>query len=234
MTLFHNKEPGVARGVRAPLWAAGQGCLVGEVPPGTVGFVLHDFCHLTSARVCSRDADRAPLSSHNAGEAVTLGVSHQGPRVGGRKVGRVGESSMARRALSAGAGEVAATQNVLGGDAVTRPRLADRASRPPHPAAEAVQAGPQDGVLRFGPGVPAAVPGGDAGQIPKRVWRSGPLGPGRCPQRHGCWARRWPSSCWRQRVGPVLRFHHPAPVQVAGVTISLRTPIACGVKAVRC
>jgi hypothetical protein len=37
LTLFHNKEPGVARCVRALLWAAGQGCLVGEVLPGHGG-----------------------------------------------------------------------------------------------------------------------------------------------------------------------------------------------------
>ena len=85
--------------------------------------------------------------------------------------------------------------------------------------------------MRYGPGVPAALPTGQAGQTAEQVWRTGQTAtPGRRPR----WLRRLLGSTLTvililaSGVVLYLRFHHP-PFHVTGVVISQQQRAGCGV-----
>jgi hypothetical protein len=90
--------------------------------------------------------------------------------------------------------------------------------------------GPSSAEVRYGPGVPGAVPAGQAGVSAEEVWRTGLPGPSASPGR------------WRRRAGAALtaallaacgvviflRLHH-APFSVTGVKITAREKNGCAV-----
>jgi hypothetical protein len=164
---------------------------------------------------------------------------------------QVGEgSSRPDPALPSGAGDGEATRTSWGRYPVTRPRLADPANpslgqatdaasrKPPtyipppsQPPTYIPPPQPPSDVVRYGPGVPASVPAGQAGPEAERVWRTGRL-PG--PRRRRPRLRRLFGSALTvillaaSGVVLYLRFHH-APFHVTGVVISQQTENRCGV-----
>jgi hypothetical protein len=85
--------------------------------------------------------------------------------------------------------------------------------------------------VRYGPGVPAASPAGEAGQTAEQVWRTGQTAtPGQRPRR----LRRLLGSTLTvililaSGVVLYLRFYHP-PFHVTGVVISQQQRAGCGV-----
>jgi len=149
----------------------------------------------------------------------------------------MGGSSEAGPAPPPGPGDGEPTRTFAGRDTAAPPAPAGQANPPAHPPTQVVPSHPPTEaapprqpaeVVRYGPGVPTAVPAGQAGQTAERVWRSGrPSAP---PRR----LRRLLGSALTVILlvasGLVLylRFHHP-PFQVTGVAISGRTRITCGV-----
>jgi hypothetical protein len=103
---------------------------------------------------------------------------------------------------------------------------------PSHPPTRAVPPRPPDGaVRRYGPGVPAIPPGGQAGLTAERVWRSGHLP--RPPRRPRRLARALGSALTvillaASGVVLYIRFHH-APFQVTGAVITQQTRTGCRV-----
>lgn len=122
-----------------------------------------------------------------------------------------------------------ATRTFFGGEAVTRRRPAERANPPLQPPTETVAPQPPAPVLRYGPGVPAKVPSGQADRA-EEVWRAGrPPAPARRIPR----MLRLLSSALTVILLAVsgvvlyLRLHH-TPFHVTGVVISQRIRLACG------
>jgi hypothetical protein len=119
-----------------------------------------------------------------------------------------------------------------------RPWPPTEAARPPTEAArggpptEAAQHGPSAEIVSYGPGVPAPMSGSQARQRAEHIWRGG---------RPPAQARRRPSLprllssaltvilLAASGVVLYLRFHHSQPLHVIGLTITRRTPVACGV-----
>jgi hypothetical protein len=134
--------------------------------------------------------------------------------------------------VSAEDGEV--TVPAVGHDATARADTGDvtAAAAPAGAAAAPAEYGVAPGrpleVARYGPGVPAAPPGGQGGLTAEHVWHPGqPAAPsGRRGQLAG-----WLLTVVLLGIAGVLfylRFHHPS-FQVTGVTVSRQTPLQCGV-----
>jgi hypothetical protein len=129
------------------------------------------------------------------------------------------------------AGDGAATQTSSGRDPGTGPELIEPSGPPRYSPTEVDPSWQLAEIVRYGPGVPAALPAGRAELTAERVWRAGRAsGPSR--RRVGV----------RRLFGPALtvillaasgivlhlRFQH-APFQVTGVVISQLPETGCGV-----
>jgi hypothetical protein len=146
---------------------------------------------------------------------------------------------------SAGEGEV--TRTFLGREPGARP--ADPANPPPHPptdivpfeqttdivpfeqTTEGVPSQQAAEVIRYGPGVPATPPAGQAGLTAEHIWRTGlPPEARRRPAKRRRWLGTALTVLLLAASGVVLylRFHH-APFHVTGVAISQQTRTGCGV-----
>jgi hypothetical protein len=152
-------------------------------------------------------------------------------------------------AWPAGTGEGEVTRTFLGREPGTRPRPADPANPSHHPPTEIVpsqqtteivpfeqttETAPSQQaaeVIRYGPGVPATPPAGQAGLTAEHIWRTGlPPEPRRRPARQRRWFGTALTVLLLAASGVVLylRFHH-APFHVTGVMISQPTRTGCGV-----
>jgi len=105
----------------------------------------------------------------------------------------------------------------------------DAFARLPQPEIRPFQ--PPTGIVRYGPGVPAAPLAQQPGLPAERVWRTGqPQAPARRRRRPGRLIGTAVTVILLAASGIVLylRFHHP-PFHVTGVAISQRTRAGCGV-----
>jgi hypothetical protein len=116
------------------------------------------------------------------------------------------------------------TRTSRGRDQVIRPRLADPAAETAPPTDRPPE------IVRYGPGVPATPPAGQAELTAQRAWHgSGPAGPPRRLAR----LRRLSGAALTvillaaSGVLLYLRFHH-APFRVTGVAITQQTHNGCG------
>ena len=131
----------------------------------------------------------------------------------------------------AGAGDGEATRTFAGHDQAGPPPHPPTRVVPSHPLTAAVPPRPPTGIVRYGPGVPATLPGGQRGLTAEQLWRSGrPPAPARRRPRLGRLLGWGLTVILLAASGVVLylRFHHP-PFHVTGVVISQRTRTGCGV-----
>jgi hypothetical protein len=105
----------------------------------------------------------------------------------------------------------------------------------PQPAVKSAEPTDQAGaVVRYGPGVPATPPAGQAELTAERAWRGGvPARPSGRSMRLRRWRRLFGAALTvillaASGVVLYLRFHH-GPFHVTGVAISQQTPTGCGV-----
>jgi hypothetical protein len=116
----------------------------------------------------------------------------------------------------------------------TRTWLEGVPGRPPPTVKSAEPTDQAGAVVRYGPGVPATQPAGQAELTAKRVWRGGvPARPSQRSTRLSRLRRLFGAALTvillaASGVVLYLRFHH-GPFHVTGVAISQRTPTGCGV-----
>ncbi len=147
-------------------------------------------------------------------------------------------SSSPDSAAPGGAGGEEATRTFLPHDPVTRPRMTEPGNQAALASTETVAPRPPAGfpahppteVVRYGPGVPAALPAGGAELTAERVWRT--RGPAESRRRRARMRRLLGSALTvilLAASGAVLylRFHH-APFHVTGVAISEQASTGCG------
>ena len=143
--------------------------------------------------------------------------------------------SLARRDLVARPPPAASANSPVRTPTEVVPGGAAAGALPGHPptevvAGEALPGHPPTEVVRFGPGVPATEPGGQA-ESAERVWRTGGLTGQR---RRRLMFRRlagWALTVVLLAASGVvlyLRFHHP-PFHVTGVVVSQQARSGCGV-----